>query len=366
MATMVAGRDVPAPKLESSIAPEIPPEAEARGIGGIVIVAVIIDEHGRVASAEIVRGIPGLDQSALEAVRQWRFTITRVDGEPVRVRHVVPVSFAHQLPRVTRGDDVPELRQGVVPRFPDTDASKEISLVALTLLVDENGYITAIGLESGTPPWTDSVLAAAKTWRFAPEAGRPACPLRLEARFIPETRKVDMGLVRMTPEANPPESAERRDTGALEQKASVSPSSPIIDSETVSGEPPVESEVIPSFVPSPSSTPPPPGMSAVESVVLGPGVPDLILGRRPVVPPIARLENQSGAVKIVFSVDMDGHTTVHQVDGPEMLRSAAEGVVRSWTFRLLTSERVFLVATIAYDADSVTAMATVGRRDLGL
>ncbi|MBN2369286.1 MAG: TonB family protein [Vicinamibacteria bacterium] len=363
---MTAGKDVPAPKLERSIAPDMPPAAEARGVGGIVIVAVLIDEQGRVASAEIVRGIPGLDESALKAVRQWRFTVTRVDDKPVRVRHVVPVSFAHRLPRVTRADDVPELRQGVVPRFPEAETDTGERLVALTLLVDENGHVTAIGVESGAPPWTDAALAAVKTWRFASEAGRSACALRLEARFLPETRSAGLRLIRMAAEARPADSSMKIDNDATVTPTGAERTASPAITENAPSESPVESEIISSAVPLPSSTPPPAGVSAVESVVLGPGVPDLILGRRPVVPPIARLDHQSGAIKVVFSVDADGHTTVHQVDGPDVLRAAAEGVVRSWTFRLLTSERIFLVATIAYDAESATAMATVGRRDLGL
>jgi TonB family protein len=371
----IAGRDVPAPKLEHTVAPAMPPEAEARGVGGIVIVAVLIDEQGRVTSAEIVRGIPGLDESALAAVRQWRFAVTRVDGEPVRVRHVVPVSFAHRLPRVTRADDVPELRQGVAPRLPETDTAKDESLVVLTLLVDENGHVTAIGLESGTPPWADSVLAAVKTWRFSPAEGRAACPLRLEARFVPDSRSVELSLVRITAAAKPSttESSAAGDVGAAiaapidaQDRTSAISQPIVVAGETAPGEPPVESEVIPSAIPLPSSTPPPPGISAVEAVVLGPGVPDLVLGRRPVVPPLARLDNQSGIVKIVFSVDVDGRASVHQVEGPETLRAAAEGLVRSWMFRPLTSERIFLVATITYNAESATAIATVGRRDLGL
>jgi hypothetical protein len=124
--------------------------------------------------------------------------------------------------------------------------------------------------------------------------------------------------------------------------------------------------VIGSAPPVPSYTPLPPGISAVESVVLGPGVPDLIQGRRPIVPPLARLGQTSGIVKIVFSVDAEGRTTVHQLDGEESLRPAAEGVVRSWMFRPLTTERVYLIATFTFDPEALSAIATVGRRDLGL
>jgi hypothetical protein len=217
------------------------------------------------------------------------------------------------------------------------------------------------------------MLAAIRTWSFAPEPGRASLALRLEARFAPETHNVDMRLMRIKsgtkPFAAESDAPHDQGTAAPMSVGSVEPAGPGSPSPaeaTAPAAPPVVSEVIPGALPIPSSSPPPSGISSVESVALGPGVPDLILGRRPVVPPLARLQKLSGAVKIIFSVDAEGRTTVHQIDGPEALHAAAQGVVGSWTFRPSTSERVFLVATIAYDAESATAVATVGRRDFGL
>jgi protein TonB len=48
---------------------------------------------GSVVGAEVLRSVLFLDQAALDAVRQWRFTPTRLNGEPVAVIMTVTVNF---------------------------------------------------------------------------------------------------------------------------------------------------------------------------------------------------------------------------------------------------------------------------------
>ena len=50
-------------------------------------------------------------------------------------------------------------------------------------------------------------------------------------------------------------------------------------------------------------------------VLLGPGVPDLTRGRRPVVPPLARM-TRTGKVEVRFAVDASGASSVQDVSGP--------------------------------------------------
>jgi outer membrane biosynthesis protein TonB len=88
---------------------------------------------------------------------------------------------------------------------------------------------------------------------------------------------------------------------------------------------------------------------------LGAGVPDLVSGRRPVVPPFARIHGASGAVEVRFSIDGAGKTTVHEVTGPDLLKPQADEAVRSWVFRRTTPERLFLVATFTYEGPKATA-----------
>ena len=55
-----------------------------------------IDIQGFVSDAKILRSIPLLDQAALDAVRQWEFTPTILNGQPVPVIMTVTVNFTVQ------------------------------------------------------------------------------------------------------------------------------------------------------------------------------------------------------------------------------------------------------------------------------
>ena len=98
-----------------------------------------------------------------------------------------------------------------------------------------------------------------------------------------------------------------------------------------------------------------PGVSAVRDIALGPGVPDLTKGRRPVAPPLARMSSLSGAVQVQFSVDASGASSIQDVTGPDLLKEAARQAVATWSFRRTSAERVYLVATFSYEGDKAQA-----------
>ena len=124
---------VPVPKRAKTVPPEYPAEAQAQGIRGIVILELIIDKEGKVAEARTVRSVPGLDEAALTAARQWAYEVTKVDGKPVSVRLTVPITFAMKLPEITRQQGIPELRQGVIPPYPPDAKGPATVVVAATL-----------------------------------------------------------------------------------------------------------------------------------------------------------------------------------------------------------------------------------------
>jgi len=93
----------------------------------------------------------------------------------------------------------------------------------------------------------------------------------------------------------------------------------------------------------------------VRDVSLAAGVPDLVKGRRPVVPPIARMAAASGEVQVNFSVDAAGISSVQKVEGSDLLREAARQAVASWAFRRTTAERIFLKAAFTFQGDLAKA-----------
>jgi outer membrane biosynthesis protein TonB len=93
--------------------------------------------------------------------------------------------------------------------------------------------------------------------------------------------------------------------------------------------------------------------------MLGSGVPDLVKGRRPVPPPVARMAGVTGTVEVHFSVDGGGQSTVKGGDGPDLLKPAAEEAVRTWGFRRSTTERLHLVAAFSYSNDAATVLVNL-------
>lgn len=90
------GGTIKAPNKVRHVSPEYPPEAKINRVQGIVILEARIDRDGTVAGARILRSIPMLDEAALDAVRQWEFTPTLLNGEAVPVVMTVTVNFTLQ------------------------------------------------------------------------------------------------------------------------------------------------------------------------------------------------------------------------------------------------------------------------------
>ena len=61
--------------------------------GGLVILQAIIDEDGSVREVSVLRSDPLFDRAAVEAVKQWRFTPTLLNGHPVPIVMTVTVGF---------------------------------------------------------------------------------------------------------------------------------------------------------------------------------------------------------------------------------------------------------------------------------
>jgi len=70
--------------------------AKAVKASGTVTVQVLVDERGNVVSASAVSGHPLLQQSAVSAARQAKFSPTLLSGQPVKVSGVITYNFVLQ------------------------------------------------------------------------------------------------------------------------------------------------------------------------------------------------------------------------------------------------------------------------------
>jgi len=90
------GGDIRPPQKLVDVRPQYPLDALTAGTGGVVILEATIDEVGGVTEVKVLRSIPALDQAAIDAVRQWRFMPTAVNGQAVAVQMTVTVNFSPQ------------------------------------------------------------------------------------------------------------------------------------------------------------------------------------------------------------------------------------------------------------------------------
>jgi TonB family protein len=90
------GGNIKQPMKTIDVKPAYPPIAQSANVQGIVIVEATLDCQGNVSDAKVLRGQPLLNDAALEAVRQWRYNQTLLNGVPVPVILTVTVTFSMQ------------------------------------------------------------------------------------------------------------------------------------------------------------------------------------------------------------------------------------------------------------------------------
>jgi len=87
------GGNVTAASILNQTRPVYPALARQARIQGNVVLHAIIDKEGKVAQLEVISGHPLLVQSALDAVKQWRYKPTQLNGDPVEVDTTITVTF---------------------------------------------------------------------------------------------------------------------------------------------------------------------------------------------------------------------------------------------------------------------------------
>jgi periplasmic protein TonB len=87
------GGNVQAAMLINRVTPMYPPLARQTRISGTVRLHALIAKDGTVQQLEVISGHPLLVQAALDAVKQWRYRPTLLNGEPVEVDTTIDVIF---------------------------------------------------------------------------------------------------------------------------------------------------------------------------------------------------------------------------------------------------------------------------------
>jgi TonB family protein len=143
-AIRVGGNIKPPTKLVD-VKPVYPAIAQSARVQGVVICEVLIGSDGKVADAHILRSIPLLDQAALDAVTQWEFATTLLNGNPVPVIMTVTVNF-------TLDGGTPDLGLPVRDTATQQAAAVIEQYAAARQVAAASGFLVKYGQATDWPP----------------------------------------------------------------------------------------------------------------------------------------------------------------------------------------------------------------------
>ena len=95
-APLPVGGDVVSAKLLKSVPPVYPPAARTQRVGGDVKIDALIDVSGNVSTMKVLSGPTMLHQSAMNALKQWKYEPAKLDGNPTPMHLTVIVQFRLQ------------------------------------------------------------------------------------------------------------------------------------------------------------------------------------------------------------------------------------------------------------------------------
>ena len=176
------GGNIKTPTKIKDVRPVYPELALAAKVSGVVILEVRIGPDGTVEDARVLRSIPLLDQAALDAVMQWRFVPTRLNGQPVPVMMTVTVNFTPDrrpvLPEasppgesinVTPRKWMPEIVKEVKPSYTSEAMRAGIEgMVEMKVTIGTDGRVVDASIVRSLPGLDEQALKAVRQWEFTP------------------------------------------------------------------------------------------------------------------------------------------------------------------------------------------------------
>ena len=204
-AVRVGGGIAPPTKIRN-VAPVYPPDALAARVAGVVIIEAVVGEDGKVRAARVLRSIPMLDPAALEAVKQWEFTPTLLNGAAVPVVMTATVNFVPKegagapggaasgfdapppppppppppagkatgltdpaAIRVGGGITPPRRVVNVNPVYPpDAKEARVQGVVILEVLIGADGTVEQAKVMRSIPMLDQAAIDAVRQWEFTP------------------------------------------------------------------------------------------------------------------------------------------------------------------------------------------------------
>ena len=150
---------------------------------GTVVLDALITETGDVKAVEVRRDTACLTQTAVQAIKQWKFTPATIAGKPIASRMPVAVTFESQLsapnpsplPKL-----VPQTPAAIQAEFQPAEVTRAASppfhagyavvqgTAALEVTLSAKGEVENVNIIRNVPPFTQTAEAVLKDWRFMP------------------------------------------------------------------------------------------------------------------------------------------------------------------------------------------------------
>ncbi|HEY4381226.1 MAG TPA: energy transducer TonB [Acidobacteriaceae bacterium] len=158
------GGGVLPPTVLHAANPQFSEQARKEKFGGVVLVTLIVDANGQPQNVHVLRGVGmGLDEKAVEAVKQYSFRPATEGGKPVPVQLNVEVNFQvlFNPPKV--------LHSAPLQLSPQARQAKASGTIVLGLTVDTHGYPQNVHVLRGVGMAMDErAVEAIRQYRFQP------------------------------------------------------------------------------------------------------------------------------------------------------------------------------------------------------
>jgi TonB family protein len=186
------GAGISSPMVIYQVDPEMTPQAREQKFSGIVLLHLIVNSKGVPENVQVLRGVGlGLDEKALDAVRQYRFRPAMESGKPVSVGLNIEINFqafdspqAQLLnpsvkPEVASAAAPPKMRDGATAPIPIHTVNPEYSeearkanaggVVLVNLTVDKKGRPQHVHVVHGVGNGLDEkAVDAVRQYKFKP------------------------------------------------------------------------------------------------------------------------------------------------------------------------------------------------------
>ena len=157
-------------KITHQVAPVYPEEAKRARVEGKVVLDVTVEENGEVSMAKVVNGHQLLQQAAIDAVKQWRFSNPFNDSVTIQLTIAFALKAESAAEKEQTSAQEPALKQvhRVDPVYPEEAKRQGIQgEVAVEIKVNDKGQVTDARAVSGNEMLRQASVDAAKQFRFS-------------------------------------------------------------------------------------------------------------------------------------------------------------------------------------------------------